>query len=397
MRYYELRESPSSDFPGALHYTDWSGFKAKLDQVVSESPESERAFIEAMGFDPVLFHNTIERAVTNWRDSTSSSILQALAHLDTRIPKAGEPIFPDLKWQTRFLMKAPGDFGIRTYRVPNPDKTSKDVFIRVASDAYGMSSRTDEEINTLLQYLYLYVFLNRNAKYIGKLRLPKMIYRGIRVADLFGHPSVKDKIAAVPKELTWYERRKRFVDIVVNQIIEHGIISLADSPLLSFSSSLPVAKWFTRGDGFVLCLDPKTVNIVSSELHDPNRVAGATYETRGKDEKEYIVRIPDDLQITMSNILIWDEDYYIALNSPLSVELFSHNDKDAVYFIDGKKVKACWQWNSAGNGGKIVFTHGDDWWPYGRGEFKKTFGFDPLPTMKNLDQIKNFEIIPRKR
>lgn len=392
MRFRDLLTEKFNAFPGALAFTDWSDFRAKLESAKGVKTEAE--LFRILGLDPKLFDELIESAIRAWRDSTSTSILQAIAHLDDRFPTPGEQIFANPIWQTRFLMKAPrGRFGIMTQRV----RDNQGMPIKLTSDAFAMTTTNVEQVNTLLQYLFLYNYMNRHFNFF-EAKVAKTLYRGIRASDLLNHAIISPMVQPFyqNKELKYAEKRRQAMDVLFQYLYQNGFSAIIDSPILSFTASLPTAKYFTRGEGFVLQVPSSAVRIISSEVHDPARLHGATFETRGKDEREYIARLPDDFRPSPANIIVNDDQYYLASNSPLAVGLLSHDDKEAHYVMNGVKIVAHWSWNNSGIGGKLVFRANDDW-SMGRGEFRKNHGFDPIPNEKTLGSVQGFEIKERKR
>jgi hypothetical protein len=105
-----------------------------------------------------------------------------------------------------------------------------------------------------------------------------------------------------------------------------------------------------------------------------------------KNEREYIIRIPKDYDFKPENIKIQDLDYFIADENPLCVALLDHDDKEALYKIDGIEIKAHYYWKN-NNSGALTFDN------CSRKEFKEIYGFDPLPQLN----ITDFKIVPRKK
>lgn len=396
-----ILENTFQQYPASLHYDDWSGFAKQLAAAVSSASEQE--FCQKMGYDVADFDQVIVSAVENWRDSTTTSVLHGVGHLDG-IPQPGEQIFPDLIWQTRFLMKGRSLAPLQTFRIPNPafrSSTARDhwgdpvekPFLK-AKNEDALSARNVTAVNDLLRMIYAYRAFNASKK----VKVAKTIYRGIRAGDLLRHVDLNDITAAIyRKDATHEMKRKEALDILLAYIVEHGLNGISDGRLLSFSASEPTAHRFANGSGFVIKLNTADVEVVSSEVHDSDRLKGATWETRGKDEREYIVRIPHGFKWSLDNFIISDLEYFLAEENPLCVAHLDHDDKIAHYEINDTKIKAWFQWNASGQGGKLRFSGGDDYWGYGRGEFKKYFGFDPLPSPKNIGSVKNFSIEKPKR
>jgi hypothetical protein len=394
MRYFELTEGENQfqAFPLAVHFNNWTDFESKLVEISKKGLSSEEEMCSLMGIDINLYHSVIASSINKWRDSTTTSLLHGIAHIDNNFPKPGQQIFPNVKWQTRFLLMATQTIpGFRMYVKGIPDPQKRGFFLKINNQ--NALTGNEEKINEVLKILFLYNFFNRSKK----VKLPKIIYRGVRANDLLHNEDLKDITTAIWKSDKSYSmKHKEVLDILIQYIVDNGLDKIADGKILSFTSSIPVAKYFTRGEGFILQVDPKKVSIITSEIHDADRVGGEDNFT-GKKEREYIVRIPENFAWSKDNIIINDEEYFIAEQNPLGVSLFSHDNKEASYNIDGFKVKAKFNWNSSGTNGSVRFRVNDDWVSYSRQECKKTFGFDPLPTPENLNKITEFRVHPVKK
>lgn len=393
----EVIQERAAPFAGAVTFTDWSGFKARLDTALAQGFTDEHDLCEKVGVNHDLYERLIDSAIGSWRDSPSASLLHGISGIQDGMPQPGAQVFPNILWQTRFIEKA-RSFGLalHTKKIVDPDWDGQDMSKRILRVSGAPATTLSEDgvyrLNTLLQAIYLY----RVAKSRKEMKLPKAIYRGVRASDLYNHDSFKPLIADIWKsDLSHEMKRKEAIDRLIAYIIEHGLDELTDGRVLhSFTASIPTAKYFANGQGFVLRVDPKRVEIVTSELHDPDRVGGEDPMT-GRKEREFIIRIPSDYRWSREDVILYDEEYFIAEQNPLCVALFSHDNKQATYTLGGVEITAYWQWHWSGTGGSLVFTSKDT---YGetRNRFKARFGFDPLPTEANLDLIANFQIKPRK-
>jgi hypothetical protein len=137
--------------------------------------------------------------------------------------------------------------------------------------------------------------------------------------------------------------------------------------------------------------------LTAPEVHEPDYISN-------RKEKEYIIRIPDGYQIKPEDIEIVDKEYLLAANNPLAVQWLDHDDISIEYNMNGKTIKAQYDWHS-NERGSISFqikkekpdgSWGDWEWPEGKNNFKKKYGFDPMPNPKNLSQITDMVVHKRK-
>lgn len=356
-------------------FDDWSSFISQVNNLPEISWEEACKQLQ-------LPTGALKNIISRWRDSTSTSMLHGLFNVSLgKIPKQGSPIFKDLKWQTRFLIMAIKDGLLRIFDVDTKtekvnDENAKDILIS-----------SQKKLNNIVRSLYVYWYLNSRMK----IKAPKILYRGIRAHDLYNHDTFKPLIDHVWKsDATREMKRKHAIDILIKFICDKQLHKITDGNLLSFSASSPIAKYFADDKGFVLKVETAKVEIITSELHD-ERLSGVDFVS-GKNEKEYIIRIPEDYAFKPEDIIIHDLDYYVADQNPLCVAYFDHDDKQAIYSINNQTIKARFEWNNSGTSGGIRYMLEGDWYPYSRNDFKKRFGFDPLPTENNLPEITSFKL-----
>jgi len=367
----------------ALFDDGWSSFIAKLKTLSGNEPLPE--ILSTLDISEGLYEKTIRLAVSEWKESPSRSILHGISHMNIgQIPAAGSQIFPTLEWQTRFLLQCKNHRLISILDIGVIKKSSGEK--ETVKGEHALTIKRPEVLNNVLRCLYLYRYLNN----LKKVKLPKVLYRGIRAHDIYNHETLQPLVSAIWKADKTHEmKRKEAIDIMNGYIITRGLNKIASSGrILSFTSSMPIAKYFANGEGIILKVDPSKVEIVTSEKHD--EVFDQQDYFNGKHEHEYIVRIPDDYEFSKDDIIIVDKDYFIAENNPLCVQFFDHDNIEAIYTLNGTEIKAYFSWNSSGTGGSIRFN-----WDT-RGNFKKSYGFDPLPTVDNLENISNFHIKKRR-
>ena len=379
-------------FPGAVTFDDsWSSFVDSCSTLNAEM--SEEHACATTGIQHARYEAVVQASLSFWRESTSKSFLHGLAGLTLgEVPKSGTPIFASLLWQTRFLLMCQKvGFLNLIHTVPVKDGDGKVVMIGGQRGLTLGSPGTVKFLNEILRALYLYWSIRASK---APKKLPKMIYRGIRAQDLYGHPDFKPLIASIfASDKTYHVQRKEVIDLLVRWICERKLHLITDGNILSFSASQPIADYFANKEGFILCVDPQKVDIISSELHD-ERLAGRD-QANGKNEREYIVRIPPDYVFKPQDIIIRDLSYFVAENNPLCVGTFKHDDIEAVYKINGVELEAFYSHSS--NAVLYNCREKEPYGYYGRGQFKKKFGFDPLPQPSNLASIFDFRIRKRRR
>jgi hypothetical protein len=381
-------------FPSAVLFDDWSAFIAACNALPQNCTIEQACESESIPFNAVYVKNIVELCIANWRDSTSTSIIHGIAniHMGT-VPPQGTPIFTDMLWQTRFLMMCRKNKIVSildTDRVIDP--TTKQVVTIRNEDA--LTSKREPKINRIIRAIYLYWFLNTRKSDV-KL-LAKALYRGVRAGDLIGHENFKPIADEIYKnDKSRYIRRKQVIDALVKYLCDNKLHTITDGNMLAFSATIPVAKYFSKGSGLILKVDPRKVEIITSEVHDPENLAGPE-PFSGRVEREYICRIPADYQFQPSDIMINDLDYLIASVNPLCVAHLDHDDTRALYTLNGADIEAQYVWLTDSSGGLRFYADLNGQFISGpRSVVKKNIGFDPMPTEANLKDISNFRLETR--
>jgi hypothetical protein len=378
-----------------IKFGDWSDLKMKLEQCHLFSTEDD--FLDYVGMKRDFFDEIISFAVNGWRNSTSRSMFQIIGHHGLEIPQQGTKIFKSHLEQTRFFYLL-DEARILSKMVLGHVVDENNDKVRVAGGNVALTypnnelrrRSMDETVNQVLQVIFIYAFLctqkNREIKF------PKKLYRGIRLSDMGKIPGLKEELSELTYEPSKRDEYHRIRTEIIKDFIErNGLNSIAESPLLSFSSSKSVASYFANKTGFVLEIEVKDVDILTSCLHD-ERLDVYDYMS-GKHEKEFIVKPPQN-RVEVRNIIVEDLDYLVAVNHPMSVNYFDHNDKMAYYELNETRIKAQYQWASNTKGSIRYYNLDDEqnYWGYGSREFKQEFGFSPVITNKNIKEIKNFRI-----
>lgn len=391
------------NFLGSVKFDDWSDFKATF-LAVKDTAASERDLVEKCGFKYDLYESIVHQSIYGWKDSVSTSLFHGLGEIGYKFPKAGDAVFANLLQQTRFLTVSAQNRFLNNFLDLETIKENGQIKRISGSPAYTLFPGKEKKFNNILRMLFIYqywhnVSLKRGLK-DKTIKLPKKLYRGIRTHNLYNNPKILELIKKhETKDMSWEDRRKVYTDILLDWIYKNNINKITDGRLLSFTSSKPTAEYFANGEGFILSIDPTKVEILTSELtakefQEPDYVSN-------RKEKEYIVRIPDGYKIKPEDIEIVDKEYLLAAKNPMVVQWLDHDDIYVKYKIGDKTIRAGYDWHS-NERGSISFAlkkeDSDEWnWSEGRNNFKKQYGFDPMPTPKNLNQITDLEIIKRKR
>lgn len=406
-------------FDEALVFGDWSDFVNSLSNAMETGFTTQDELLDLMKMDKSFYNKVKEHMIDNWVDSVSKSMLHGISGVDLEIPEKGDIIFKDPKAQTRFLIVAgPGHTsrnmlgssnttrGLYAWGLPSLLDIDSGKSIASITNA-NLTLKPDKQdiLNNILQNVWIYVFFNDYLVKSQKIKLPKILYRGIRIQNVFSIPEVKALLSEIKREdgvdFSHEKYIKARMDVVLDYIQEKGISAISEGNYLSFTSTKSVAEYFSNNEGIVIAVDPQKVRVVTSPLTD-TQLAEPNY-FNGKKEQEYIVMVPDDYKIAASDITITSEDYLIGSNSPLAVIKFGHDDKKANYdlVVDGTtyNIDAAYSWSS-NTTGSVYYTVRKDDHVVSRSETanttKKKLGFSPVPSAKNLDSITNFEITKKK-
>lgn len=433
LKYSRYNESKFGNFKENISYTDWSEFKSKLKNAILIGFKNINDLVTLMDMDINIYNKIKHNMILNWKDSVSKSLLHSIAEIGHKIPKTGSNIFPDLKTQTQFLiLSSQGYQGTNIFGnfnsanglniiskhfdlepIKNTNKKVDSRFITFGG-VNALTTKNEEgikKVNDILKYIWLYVFYNHYKLKKEKIKTPKYLYRGIRgvmydkAKKVLGKEFDELNKLANDTKMKNNKTVKLRYDLVFDYILKSGIHKLTDGKFLSFSASLPIAKYFSNKEGFIIRIETEKVNIITSELTE--ELFDQEDFVSNKKEREYIVVIPKNYKFKKDDIIITSDDYLIADNNPLCVDTFSHDDKEAFYDLlddDGTlwHINAYYVWYTNERGGLLYTVKNDKGensnWGYNRNEIKKQFHFDPLPNEKNLNKISNFNVnTDRKR
>ncbi|PLS19441.1 hypothetical protein CVD28_03220 [Bacillus sp. M6-12] len=382
---------------GFITFGNWTEFSQKLQGLSEKDLESEQSLCESMEIDTELYQKMIRSAVYAWKNSPSTSIFHSIGKNGLSMPKEGETVFDSHIAQTRFLLmlcesRIISKLLLKTVRDENGEKVKVRNEYAVTLPEGERGEVMAKKVNEVLQIVYLYFWYCKKQEEKAGFKKPKKIYRGIRLRDFYRLPAIQKAIENVPPSTERgfdRKRRKAEYDCIVEYLMKNGIREICENDLVSFTSSKTIAKYFANKGGLIIEVNANDVEIMTSEVHD-ERFAEKDYVSN-KLEKEYILRLTDT-SMEISNIEIYDLDYYIAINSPLSVSMFDHSDKSATYELNGVHIKAYYVWTSNTTSAIHYKNLDTNSWGYGSREFQKEFGFSPVISNKNLKDIKNFQV-----
>lgn len=422
-KFSELNEYVKyQEFKDALKFDDWSDFSKDLSLALEKGFTNIDELLVHMNMDKSFYDLVKQNMIYNWQDSVSKSLLHGISGVDLEVPEKGDVIFKSPIDQTRFLIVCGPGYqsnsmfygqshstqGLNRWGWPSiiDSESGRSLFgSRIDSNKnYTLHTSKHAELNRILKYVWIYVFFNDYLIKSRNIKFPKMLYRGIRFYNLNKYPIFNELVKDVKRDETLgkfgYEKMtKDKMSLVLDYIVKNGISEFVDGEYLSFTSSKSAAEYFANDEGFLICIDPKKVRVVTSPLTDES-FDDYNYLSKRK-EMEYIVKLPENYKFKKEDIIISSEDYYIGDNSPLAVPFFGHDNKKAEYELyvpeKDKKyqitAKFLWSSNTKGNVNYRVEEIGGKHSYYETAsKIKKEFGFDPTPKESNLQYISNFKI-----
>lgn len=422
------------DFEYNIPYTNWDDFKEKISKAKKNGFTNIDELISIMDMDKDFYEKVRENVIFNWKESVSKSLLNAIQYINKDFPKEGEPIFKDLLSQTRFLIimssgqRSTNIFGrtnitqglgclsrfknIKQIRLKEPyldNFGQMKRYVKVGDQPALTVSEPEviEKVNIVLKYVWLYVFYNdytlKRKLNEKKTKLPKYIYRGVRMTNLHTILNLRNELLKFNEHNKDHRKNtKEKIDFIIDLMNQKGVNEIVEEKYASFTASKNVAEYFSNNKGFVIKIRTKDVDIITSELTE--KLFDQEDYVSGKKEREYIVKIPNNYKIKKEDVFVTSTDYLISENNPLAVKRFDHDDKNAYYNFHHQnkiyKVRAFYCWVTNTNG-RIMFTVEDDEGVLAYGEsgkyYKKEYGFNPMPTPNNLNQISDFKIEIKSR
>jgi len=325
------------------------------------------------GLDEESFRFLVRAGIREWRESPSRSVINLLRNIDPN-SDADRSLFPSLLEQTRAIVALSRagilDLNRNGYvrALIGPDRNR----LNVGGGTPAMTL-IDDGLDRLYSATHaLYLWASRNTARVnnGAIKLPKRLFRGIRTKNL----NVPFDAAA---DAPYPVKHCRQVNSATRMLTSTPLSVLSHSPILSFTSQRSIADFFTRNEGFVIEIDPGSVEVIACWATD-EALDGHDAIT-GKHEREWIVRIPDNLTLAASQIhnldYVWHRSFYLDS----AVPMLEHYDV-AEYDLEGRSVRAFFVYKSSGNGGSIFYSVNNGF-SRSRGATRKELGFDPVPSL----------------
>ena len=358
----------------------WDAFWNEMpddDRLVAMTPAE---MVTATGLDAPDFGRTVSEAIRHWRNSPSSSLINILGNAGLIEP--GERLFPDINTQTQVLAAGIEGEAIlqRSLNCILGDNRKP---IRTATNANAMTAEGEAAaaVNRLARAFRIWEERNRALVRTGKVKLPKMLYRGIKSRDV----ALPDGFKA-DDGLVSNLRRCAIATAKAGELSAHKLADLSDTEILSFTSNEHIAEYFANNEGFVVSVDPTRLSPVAGWGTD-EALAGADPVT-GRQEREWIMRAGSHV-LAPEDVRINDANYYFSTSDPKGIACVDGFVK-AQYRLRDHYIEARFVWNASGNGGSIHFSANREW-SEKRGAFKKKYGFDPLPSA--ADRVTDLEFI----
>lgn len=348
----------------------WDGFMASVPADEDLVKMDAKQIAEHAGLKDVDLEKTLSSALHRWRINPASSLVN-IVKVDTG--SAGQPLFRDIREQSHILAAACASNAIAegTLRAVVEPETRK--LWKLSGDYYAMTAldKAADTVNGMARAFKIWEAKNQASVRLGNVKLPKKLFRGIRSIDI----SLDSQV--IPDADNHYVRTVHKILAKQDILTTKALAKISHSDVLSFTSNERIAEFFTRREGLVIEVDPRDLLIVCSCATDDG-LNSVDYVT-GKHEREWIMRT-GDLQLKHENIKFYDEDAALVMRDPRCIEMLS-GFHHVVYEMNDMRIRANFQWNSAGTGGKVIYRPQttDFVWPLSRSEFKREHGFDPIP------------------
>ncbi len=351
----------------------WHAFTGLLPSQEELAFASDQALIDCFRLPPALFSTIIPQALSAWRQSPSRSLVNLTASLATG--SFHGPIFGDLVLQSRVIGSAleagavcPGD--VRSIYAPDRSPIKVSTYEIAAS----LTPAAWEAFNNLARGLRLWELRNRARVAHAGLKPPKLLYRGIRDRDIDAGP------LGLRDDEPWAVRASKAHLMRRDHLLSRPLVEVMHSPILSFTAKPAIAEYFADDEGIVFDLPPQDVEIISGwsldqALNDSDPVSG-------RQEREWIVRIPEDYRLGSHQVRSQNRDFAYATRDPAGIAMLHHETR-ARYVLEGRNVEAQFCYQSSGKGGRIYFIV-DDGRMDTRATMKASSGFDPVPSPGRL-------------
>lgn len=366
----------------------WNGYVTNLpsDDILVKMSAAELA--EHAGFETDKFQDVIDYSIRRWRVNPAGSLINIIKDIDQG--SAGQPMFSDIQSQSQVIGAAIlGKILVERNMTGVWGGAFKDQLGRkdrwkITQDYCAMTALGDEavKVNALGRAFRIFEEKNRAMVREGLVKLPKKLYRGIRNRDL------KIDTSVIDPELGRYERAVHVHQIRRELMLNNELADFSHSEILSFSANRSIAEYFAHQEGYVLEVDPSEVSVVSGWCLD-DALSGKDQVT-GKEEREWIMRV-GNYTLNPENIINRDDDIAWVSRDVSGIEMINTNSVRGLYKLNGIRMECNSYWNEKGTKADLYFRNHDSEFgsSFKRGEFKRNYGFDPLPSAK--DRVEDIE------
>ena len=360
----------------------WNGYASMFpsDDILVKMTAGELA--EHAGLASDDFQQTIDQAIRRWRVNPAGSLINIIKDIDQG--SAGQPMFSNIRSQSQVIAGAIlagvvvernmiGVWGGK-FR----ENSSRKTRWQLTGDYCAMTALDEQagKINALGRAFRVWEEKNRALGREGLIKLPKKLYRGIRNQNLhFSNELIDRELGRNELDVQLHQLRKAVM-------LDNSLADFSHSEILSFTANRTIAEYFTRQEGYVLEIDPSDVSVVSAWCSDAALSGKDGFN--GKEEREWILRV-GDYSLKPENIINYTDDIAWLSRDVRGIEMINTNSVRAYYNLNGKPIECVSHWNNAGNKATLYFRKKDEKYAssYKRSEFKKMFGFDPLPSDKD--------------
>lgn len=365
-----FRDSGLTATKGLVAYdAGWKRFEKSIAAPDDLARLDDEGLCRTFGVDRELLDKLVTASIRQWRISPSRSLIHILDGLGDEVPQGR--MFPDIVAQSRIAFAA-AKIGVLPVRSLQSvlDAKGKRAFVSHDAQAVTLDDEGTATLNEIARTMRAWELRNRARADVGLIKLPRMIFRGVRAGAV---QATFERGEGEAYELAHSRRIER----QVSRLHGEPLVEVLGNPILSFSATASVAEKFTANEGFVVSADPSRVRVVASWVTDG--ALDGKDEVLGIHEREWIVRFPADYVPAPDEIAIRDRTYAMATNDPAGITMLHHYDH-ATYELEGRIVEARHLYNNNGIGGRVVYVvKGGDWMPKGRQTIKRETGFDPVP------------------
>jgi len=347
---------------------------------------SDQDLIGHFEIDPQILREAIPIALSEWRISPTRSLINILAGINGAVPSG--PMFSDLAQQTRVLAAAVKSGAVSYGDVRGVSSSKKGMLERVANDAYAatLDDHGRRLLNDIARAFHAWELRNRARIDTGLVKIPRLLYRGIRSRDIDIDGAFNQRA-----DEAWNLRFCRLFDARRDELSKRPLTTISGTPIISFTSSESIARYYADGEGMVVEVDPAKFMVVASWSLDA--ALDGKDEINGKHEREWIVRVDPSFVLRPDEIKPWDRIFAYSTNDPKGIEMLDHYTR-ARYRLDGRLVEAYFQYNASGTGGKRMFYVNGDHFAKTRMAWRRENGFDPVPAPGRV--VENLEYFDRE-